>query len=161
MKLSPQTPEGHFNQGSRSGVPKMLLSKGHLTGRALDSNPKARMCRPEIRFHQVPVQCFPSARPLLQCQVSGRWVGCPEHRAGGCLLLSRSQLFGSASGLIRGQLRPSECAATAELEKIVVPAVALPRSWEGQAAGEPFLPGAEECCSCRVQLNYAKPSPSI
>lgn len=118
MKLSPQSPEGHFNQGSRSGVPKMLLSKGHLTGRALDSNPKARMCRPEIRFHQVPVQCFPSARPLLQCQVSGRWVGCPEHRAGGCLLLSRSQLFGGASGLIRGQLRPSECAATAELEKI-------------------------------------------
>lgn len=39
----------------------MLLSKGHLTGRALDSNPKARMCRPEIRFHQVPGQCFPSA----------------------------------------------------------------------------------------------------
>lgn len=53
----------------------MLLSKGHLTGRALDSNPKPRMCRPEIRFHQVPVKCFPSARPLLQCQGPGKWWG--------------------------------------------------------------------------------------
>lgn len=96
----------------------MLLSKGHLTGRALDSNPKARMCRPEIRFHQVPVKCFPSARPLLQCQVSGRRVGCPEHRAGGYLLLSTSQIFGGASGQIRGQLRPCECAATAELVQL-------------------------------------------
>lgn len=116
MKLFPQNPsEGHFNQGSRSAVPKILLSKGHLTGRA---NLKPRTYRPEIRFHQVPVKCFPSERPLLQCQVSGRWVGCPEQRAGVCLLLSKSQLFGGTSGLIRGQLRPSECAATVEMEKI-------------------------------------------
>lgn len=96
----------------------MLLSKGHLTGRAVDSNLKPRTCRTEIRFHQVPVKCFPPARPLLQCHVSGRWVGCPEQRAGVCLLLSRSQLSGGASGLIRGQLRSSEWAATVELEKV-------------------------------------------
>lgn len=79
--------------------PKCSSQKATLTGRALDSNPKPRMCRHEIRFHQVPVKCFPSAGPLLQCQGPGRWVGCPEHRAGVCLLLSRSQLFDGASEL--------------------------------------------------------------
>lgn len=51
----------------------MLLSKGHLTGRALDSNPKPgcaglQFTTPEIRFHQVPVKMFSFCKPLLQCQ---------------------------------------------------------------------------------------------
>lgn len=60
----------------------MLLSKGHLTGKALDSNPKPRMCSlqfttPEIRFHQVPVKCFPSASLCYSASVrkSVRKVG--------------------------------------------------------------------------------------
>lgn len=76
-------------------------------------------------------------------------MGCPEHRAGVCLLLSRSQLFDGAFGLIRGQLRFSECAATAELEK-----VQLSQQWHFPGPGKDkqleSLSGAEECCLCRV-----------
>lgn len=79
---------------------------------------------PEIRFHKVPAKC-------------------PEHRAGVCLLLSRSQLWtnqGTAETL-------RACSHSGAGRGLAVPAVAFPRSWEGHAAGEPLLGLRNAACA--------------
>lgn len=121
-----RTPEGRFKQGSRSGVPKMLFSNSHLTGRALGSKPKSVMSRAAV--HHTWKQVFTRSLgnvillrgPFCNAEFEeGRWSGWyPEYIAGVCLPLCRLQLFGGDSGLISGELRPFECADMAELEEV-------------------------------------------